>query len=373
MTLFRHTTVRKKFISFVLAGMAAAAMLAAPTQQVEAAKSVKEIQNEKNKLQDQIDDLQSQLTGLLSDIDVLQSQIADNQSQISDAQYELQQAEESRQKQYDAMKLRIRYTYENSQKSVFSILLESDSFSDFLNRVEYTNSVYTSDRELLSSYESTCQEIEDMKAELESEQTQLANQESQLEAKQSSLNSLIESKQGQMADFDQQLAEAKAAAAKKAAEEKAAAERAQAAANAAAVSTSSSSSSSKADVGANPAPKTSVGGSSVVSYAKQFVGNPYVWGGDSLTGGCDCSGFVVQVYKHFGIDLSGSRNSAALRSVGSAVSYENIQPGDIVCYPGHVGIYAGGGVIVEAQSSKAGITANRSVTCHPILAIRRVI
>ena len=105
----------------------------------------------------------------------------------------------------------------------------------------------------------------------------------------------------------------------------------------------------------------------------QFVGNPYVWGGNSLTNGCDCSGFVVQVYAHFGINLSGSRNSAALRSVGQAVSYNNIQPGDIVCYAGHVGIYAGGGVIVEAQSSRAGITANRSVTCKPILAIRRVV
>ena len=118
---------------------------------------------------------------------------------------------------------------------------------------------------------------------------------------------------------------------------------------------------------------TDVSGSAVVSYARQFVGNPYVWGGNSLTSGCDCSGFVVQVYKHFGINLSGSRSSAALRSVGRQVSYENIQPGDIVCYSGPVAIYAGGGVIVEAQSTKAGITCNRSVTCHNILAIRRVI
>ena len=103
------------------------------------------------------------------------------------------------------------------------------------------------------------------------------------------------------------------------------------------------------------------------------MGNPYVWGGNSLTDGCDCSGFVVEVYKHFGINLSGSRNSGALRSVGQAVSYNHIQPGDIVCYSGHVGIYAGGGVIVEAQSTRAGITANRSVTCRKIVAIRRVV
>ena len=105
----------------------------------------------------------------------------------------------------------------------------------------------------------------------------------------------------------------------------------------------------------------------------QFVGNRYVWGGNSLTNGCDCSGFVVQVYRHFGIDLSGSRNSAALRYVGQAVSPDNIQAGDIVCYPGHVAIYAGNGCIVEAQSSRAGITANRAWNHGTVLAIRRVI
>ncbi|MBQ2577559.1 MAG: C40 family peptidase, partial [Lachnospiraceae bacterium] len=124
---------------------------------------------------------------------------------------------------------------------------------------------------------------------------------------------------------------------------------------------------------ADPSPSTDVSGGSVVSYARQFVGNRYVWGGNSLTNGCDCSGFVVQVYRHFGIDLSGHRNSAALRSVGSAVSANNIQPGDIVCYPGHVAIYAGGGLIVEAQSSRAGITCNRTWNHGTVLAIRRVV
>ena len=109
----------------------------------------------------------------------------------------------------------------------------------------------------------------------------------------------------------------------------------------------------------------------MVSYAMQFVGHPYVWGGNSLTNGVDCSGFVHEVYAHFGI--STPRYSQAFKSVGQAVSFDNIQPGDVVVYPGHVAIYAGGGVIVEAQSTKAGITANRSVQCHTILAIRRLV
>jgi cell wall-associated NlpC family hydrolase len=95
-------------------------------------------------------------------------------------------------------------------------------------------------------------------------------------------------------------------------------------------------------------------GSSVVSYASQFVGNRYVWGGTSLTNGADCSGFVLSVFAHYGKSLPHS--SAALRGVGVSVSPSNMQPGDIVCYSGHVGIYAGNGQIVNALNSKKGIT-----------------
>jgi cell wall-associated NlpC family hydrolase len=121
----------------------------------------------------------------------------------------------------------------------------------------------------------------------------------------------------------------------------------------------------------NPSPKTDVSGSDVVAYAQQFVGNPYVWGGNSLTNGADCSGFVHQVFKHFGIDTP--RYSQSFKSSGQAVSYNNIQPGDVVVYDGHVAIYAGNGLIVEAQSTKAGITNTRSVNCHKITAIRRLV
>ena len=116
-----------------------------------------------------------------------------------------------------------------------------------------------------------------------------------------------------------------------------------------------------------------VSGSSVVSYAQQFVGNPYVWGGNSLTNGCDCSGFVQQVLANFGITYGARMTSGSFRSVGNEVSYNYMQPGDIVCYPGHVAIYAGGGIIVEAQSTATGITNYRSVNCHSIITIRRVL
>ncbi len=110
-------------------------------------------------------------------------------------------------------------------------------------------------------------------------------------------------------------------------------------------------------------------GISVTSYALQFLGNPYVWGGTSLTKGVDCSGFVMQVYAHYGISLPHS--SSALRSVGRGVSYSEAQPGDIVCYSGHVGIYIGGGQIVHASNPRDGIKVS-SATYKNILAVRRV-
>lgn len=110
-------------------------------------------------------------------------------------------------------------------------------------------------------------------------------------------------------------------------------------------------------------------GSSVISYASQFLGNPYVWGGTSLTNGVDCSGFVMQVYAHYGISLPHS--SSALRGVGRGVSYSEAQPGDIICYSGHVAIYLGGGKIVHASNPKDGIKVS-TATYKKILAVRRV-
>ena len=110
-------------------------------------------------------------------------------------------------------------------------------------------------------------------------------------------------------------------------------------------------------------------GQSVVSYAKQFLGNPYVYGGTSLTRGTDCSGFVMRVYQKFGISMP--RTSYAMRSAGKAVSYNDMMPGDVVCYSGHVGIYAGNGQIVNAIDSAHGIGMT-NVNYARIITIRRM-
>lgn len=124
------------------------------------------------------------------------------------------------------------------------------------------------------------------------------------------------------------------------------------------VDTSSSSSSS-----------SSGSGSSIVDYALQFVGNPYVWGGTSLTSGADCSGFTQSVYAQFGYSLP--RTSYEQQNWGTEVSYADAQPGDLICYGGHVAIYMGNGQIVHASNSQDGIKISNDATYRTILSVRR--
>ncbi len=127
-------------------------------------------------------------------------------------------------------------------------------------------------------------------------------------------------------------------------------------------SKSSSSSSSSSSSGS---------GSSVVNYATQFVGNPYVWGGTSLTNGADCSGFVQSVYANFGVSLP--RTSYEQQNAGTEVSYADAQPGDLICYGGHVAIYMGNGQIVHASNSRDGIKISDNAAYRTITSVRRLV
>ena len=353
---------------------------------------IENIQSQQQELQSQIDALDADLVNIIMNLDILEGELSDKQTELDNVTAQLAQAQEDEQNQYDAMKKRIVYMYENGDDSYIEALVGATDFSDLLNRLEYAQQIYDYDRNLLTQYQETVQQVADLKSQVETEKAELEEVQQSYQEHQASYESMIAEKQSQMSDFDTQLASAQSLAAQYKAtvdEQNEIIRQEQAAAAAAAAQNNnkgnntttannnngsntggdSTTGGSTGGGGLNPPFSTSVSGSDVVSYACQFIGNPYVWGGESLTNGADCSGFIKSVYANFGISLPHS--SVALQRAGSEVSYENAQPGDIVCYAGHVAIYMGGGQIVHASSPSTGIKTG-SATYRSIISVRRV-
>lgn len=340
-------------------------------------KEIEEINKAQDSLQAEMDAYDEALMALLTDLTLLEEDIEIKEAEIDQAEADLKAAEEKEAKQYDSMKLRIQYMYENSNTSIWSTLMESSSFTDALNRAEYITDVYEYDRNQLTEYQETVQEVKDLKAKLDEERIELGELQVNMQEQQRELEVLIAKSEAQMENIREQMADASALAKKyaqtiKQQNQVIATEEARIAAEKAAAQQAANNSSSSGGLtgGSNPSYSTNVSGQDVVNYASQFVGNPYVYGGTSLTNGCDCSYFTQACFGNFGISLP--RTSYAQRSSGQEVSYANAKAGDIICYAGHVAIYMGDGKIVHAANSRLGICYG-TATYRTIISVRRVL
>lgn len=355
---------------------------------------IADIESQQSSLQSEIDKVDSDLVDVLVSLDLISDQIDQKKVELAQAESDLAAAKEKEAEQYDAMKNRIRYMYENGDSSFLDAFVGAQSFADVLNKVENFSKVYDYDRNLLVEYQNTKTEVANLVTQVEEEKEDLEENQATYQEQQKNLEEMKAQKSSQMSDFENQLAQAQSLAAQykqTVAEQNAII--AQKLAEAQTVKTSTagvsnvannnSSSSSKSESkkssdsdsesSSSDSSSSSSGsgsGSAVASYGCQFVGNPYVWGGESLTNGADCSGFVKSVYGHFGVSLPHS--SGALTGVGRAVSTSDMQPGDIVCYSGHVAIYIGGGQIVHASSPSTGIKIGPVNYGKSIIAVRRI-
>lgn len=365
----------------------------------EANKAAKEAEANKAVTQNQVNQLNAELTALLSDIHILETDMANKELEIAQAEEDYAAAVLQESVQYSAMKKRIQYMYEQGDTEYLDVLFQVKSMADLLNKTEYMTEIYSYDRRQLDSYREAKQQVEDTKAQLSDEKAEMEVMELEYKEQQGQLESTISKKKKEVSDFDAQYAQAKKdaaayaktveqknaqirkaqeEAARKAAEEAARKKAAEEAAKKKSTTTSGTSTSKapSSTTKKTTAPTTtkSTGGTAegraVADYGLSFVGNPYVYGGTSLTNGTDCSGFTQGVYAHFGYTIP--RNSAAQRSAGREVAYEDAQPGDLICYAGHVAIYIGDGQIVHASTPATGIKVSPAAY-RTILSVRRIL
>lgn len=355
---------------------------------------------------EEIEALDEEMVSLLTDINLIEEAIADKEEDIAQTQIEYDAAVAEKDEQYESMKIRIRFMYEKGETSYLQLFFGAKNMGDMMNKANYVEELYEYDRTLLEEYEATVQEVAALQDTLEEEKSELETSKTELKEEQAYVEEVLAQKQQEYENYNVVLAKAKQEAAtytakikqetakikqleeeerkrkeeeeRKRKEEEERKKKEQEALLASQndgdsdseeqekEETSSSSSSSSSGSSSGGSGK----GQQIADYACKFIGNPYVAGGTSLTDGADCSGFVMSVYQAFGYSLP--RSSYAQSAVGKGVSYSEAQPGDIIYYGGHVGIYIGNGQIVHASTERTGIKIT-SATYRSIITIRRIV
>lgn len=357
------------------------------------------LEDEQDLLEEQIADLNAEIVNTMTSIGLKEEEIAEKEIEISEKKVQIQEKEvqigetereyleavEREEKQREAMIEVTRMIYEHDQVSYLGSIIRGKGLAEILNQLDYVERVYEYSVNRLKRFIDTKNQVHNLWERLEREKAELVQDQevlerdresleadkAELDGLRSQLNIRLGQKKKESANFDAEIKKAKqqaAVAQKLIQQERAELKRlqnAQSAGNAANQSYTTTNYTSVIDgaVGSDL-------GKKVAKYGCQFIGNPYVMGGTSLTNGADCSGFTYRIYRDFGYNIP--RTSFQQRSAGTGVEYDNAQPGDLICYDGHVGLYIGGGMIVHASNEKTGIKVSRA-QYRVILAVRRII
>lgn len=343
---------------------------------------IAELEDEQDILEEQIADLNAEIINTMASVSLLEeeivqkeAEIVDKQIQINNTQAEYEDAVEREEAQRQSMIDCTRMMYENNDISYLSAFLEGKGLSDILNQMDYVERVYEYSMNRLNDFVETknlvhelWDRLEEEKAGLNQDRQKLEADKTELEGLKADLDGKLAKKRQESANFEAEIkrAQQEAAVAKKLLQQdKDKLKQLQAAQNAANITITTTNYTAIIDAASG-----SDKGKTIAKYACQFVGNPYVSGGTSLTNGADCSGFTYRIYQNFGYSIP--RTSYQQRTAGTEVAYENAQPGDIICYDGHVAMYIGGGMIVHASSVKTGIKVSKA-QYRTILSVRRII